>query len=114
MKSIAIFFLCLISFVFVQAASVPSYLVKSPDGNLSFELRAGKEDLSFSILSGSVAVTGPSVLRMSLDGRSITQGGVVRDSRRYEVREKYPWLGVHAWAVNECNGLELRMTRGAV
>jgi len=113
MKSIAVFFLCLIPFAFVRAGSVPSYVVKSPDGSLSFELRVGKEDLSFSVLLGSVAITGPSALRMSLDGRSITQGGVVKDSRRYEVREKYPWLGAHEWAVNECNGLELHMTRGS-
>jgi len=95
------------------AASVPSYVVKSPDGLLSFELVPGKE-LTFMIRSGRLPVVGQSPLRFSLDGVSLTEGAVIRDNRKYEVREKYPWLGVHATAINECNGLELHLAHGEV
>jgi len=85
-------------------------LIKSPDGHLSFQLSPGDKDLLFTILSGNIPVINPSPLRFSLDGKPVTGNSRLSGIRRYTIREKYPWLGVHATAVNECNGAELRMT----
>src|SRR5882762_4772292 len=84
-------------------------LIKSPDGRLSFQLSPGNKDLLFTILSGNIPVISPSPLRFSLDGKPVTDNSRLSGIRRYTIREKYPWLGVHATAVNECNGAELHM-----
>jgi len=113
-QRVLMLFLLLLSFnLSILGASVPSYIVKSPDGLLTFELMPGKE-LSFTIHSGRLPVINQSPLRFSLDGVSLTEGAVIRDDRKYQLREKYPWLGVHATAVNACNGLELHLVHGAV
>jgi len=113
-QRVLMLFLLLLSFnLSILGASVPSYIVKSPDGLLTFELMPGKE-LSFTIHSGRLPVINQSPLRFSLDGVSLTEGAVILDDRKYQLREKYPWLGVHATAVNACNGLELHLVHGAV
>ncbi|HEY4207756.1 MAG TPA: glycoside hydrolase family 97 N-terminal domain-containing protein, partial [Puia sp.] len=84
-------------------------LIKSPDGHLSFQLSPGEEDLLFTIVSGNIPVISSSPLRFSLDGKLLTGNGKVSGVRRYTIREKYPWLGAHNIAVNQCNGAELQM-----
>ena len=63
-------------------------LVKGPDGALSFELIPGAKDLSFTVRAGKLAVVGLSPLRFSLDGVSLTEGAVIRDTRSYKLSEK--------------------------
>ena len=114
MKKIVFAALLLLSFYLpAQAATVPSYIVKSPNGVLSLELIPGNKELSFSIRAGSASVVGLSPLRFSLDGVSLTEGATIRDDRRYKFNEKYPWLGVHSVAVNAYNGLELHLVHGS-
>lgn len=119
MKKILFLALPFLAFHLVAlAAAVPfsdesgPLVVKSPNGALSFELIPGDKDLSFTVRAGKLAVVGLSPLRFSLDGASLTEGAVIRDRRQYKLSEKYPWLGVHSTAVNDYNGLELRMMHG--
>jgi len=112
-KSLFLSLFLLTAYLLPQAAAVPSYVIKSPDGTLSFELIPGKKELSFTVHAGAIQVVGLSPLRFSLDGISLTEGAMIRDDRRYKLNEQYPWLGVHSVAVNAYNGLELHLMHGS-
>ncbi|HTI10816.1 MAG TPA: glycoside hydrolase family 97 N-terminal domain-containing protein [Puia sp.] len=84
------------------APAAGAILIKSPDGHLVFQLSPGNKDLLFTILSGNSPVISASPLRFSLDGTPLTENTQIAGVRRYQVREKCPWLGVHATAINEC------------
>lgn len=86
--------------------------ILSPDGTLAFQLVPGSEDLSFTILSHDKPLVLPSPLRFLLDSALITGDTRVKDIKKYSIHERYPWLGVHSTAVNECNGTEIQLLHG--
>jgi len=86
-------------------------VVNSPDGQVSFRLRTGGGELLFSVEAGGQSLVEPSPLRFLLDGRMLTEGVVVKGSRRFEVNERYDWVGVHSPAVNNCKGLVVDLVK---
>ncbi|HEY6902127.1 MAG TPA: glycoside hydrolase family 97 N-terminal domain-containing protein, partial [Puia sp.] len=85
--------------------------VASPDGRLSFRLSSDNTDLLFTLLSTGKPLVLPSPLRFWLDGRLITGKARVLSAKKYSIHESYSWLGVHSTAVNDCNGMEVRLKK---
>src|SRR5689334_21836054 len=90
-------------------ASPEPISILSPDGTLAFRLEPGSEDLVFTILSRDKPLVLPSPLRFLLDSALITGNVRVKDIKKYSIHERYPWLGAHSTAVNECNGAEIQL-----
>jgi alpha-glucosidase len=97
------------------AHRVPApYIVRSPNGLLSFQLTAADSDMVFTVLSGHQPLILSSPLRFLLDGNSITGNAKITGAKKYSIDEKYPWLGVHSTAVNKCNGTEFYLAKDRV
>jgi alpha-glucosidase len=45
-----------------------------------------------------------------LDKVDLSLGVELGQADRYQVKQKYPWRGVHAEAVNRCNGARIPVT----
>ena len=93
------------------AFGAPREEITSPDGRLSFRLSSDNNDLIFSLLSAGKPLVLPSQLRFMLDGNLITGKARIASSKKYTVHETYPWLGAHSTAVNDCNGMEVRLQK---
>ena len=94
--------------------TAPPLIIHSPDGLLSFQLTATDSDLVFTVLSGQQPLILPSPLRFLLDGDLLTGKAKITGNKKYSIHEKYPWLGAHSTAVNECNGVELNLVKDQV
>ena len=91
-----------------------TFSVTSPDGRLSFRLSSDNNDLVFSLLSAGKPLVLPSPLRFMLDGNLITGKARISSSKKYTVHETYPWLGAHSTAVNDCNGMEVKLQKNNI
>jgi alpha-glucosidase len=81
--------------------------VHSPDRAVRFRVFADRGRLHFTVTFKGQAVIEPSPLRILVDGVDLADGADAGPERRYEVKETYATLGVHAKAVNHCNGVEI-------
>ncbi|MBM4020402.1 MAG: glycoside hydrolase family 97 protein [Planctomycetes bacterium] len=81
--------------------------VVSPDGRVRCQalLREGKPACSVTFRNKAVIETSPLVI--TVDGVALTDGVEAGQAAAYEVNETYPWRGVHAQAVNRCNGVRI-------
>ena len=69
--------------------------------------------LSYRVAFGEASVIETSRLGIFLDRVELSQGVELGKAERYELNEKYPWRGVHAEAVNRCNGVRIPVTHMA-
>ena len=83
----------------------------SPDGKVRFEFRTNQESPSiFQITFNGKAIIERSPFGIILDGVDLSHGNVVAKAERYEVKEHYPWRGIHARATNHCHGARLHLS----
>lgn len=78
--------------------------ILSPDGNVQFEVVLHEARLEYAVTSGSKPVIEESPILVAVDGVDLTEGTRVEKVDRYQIKEDYPWRGVHSRAVNHCNG----------
>jgi alpha-glucosidase len=79
-------------------------VVASPNGRVRCVVSTDNGQLKLAIQKDGAPALEPSPIRVSVDGRSLTNACRLAASRRFEIDEKYLWRGVHATAVNLCNG----------
>ena len=98
--------LLLICFTTLNCVSIPAagIIVKSPDGQVSFQLTLKDKALLYKISFKNETIINTSPLVFSLDDKIITSGVYNLTTVPYSVNESYPWWGVHAKAINRCNG----------
>lgn len=86
------------------AAALATHLV-SPNGLVGFDLaRDAANRLVYTVTLGRDAVIEPSPLGIVVDGKHLAAGAEIAGIDRYDVDEKYAWLGVHSTATNRCHG----------
>jgi alpha-glucosidase len=97
--------------LFLLSAITPGVLassqveLKSPNGNVRFEIDAGKGHLTYAIsLAGQPVIT-PSVLGLVVDGVDLGRDATLKEVETYRIDEHYPTRGVHSAAINRCNGV---------
>lgn len=85
-------------------------LLKSPNGNVEFKIQIEKKQINYAVafLNKPVLETAP--MHMSLDGIVITSDVKFGKVESYQLDEKYASRGVHALALNKCNGLKIPVT----
>jgi alpha-glucosidase len=81
--------------------------VLSPDGLVQFTILLDEERLKFEVTFGNKGVIDRSPLVFTVDGVDLCEGVEVGEVERYQVKETYPWRGVHSQAVNNCNGAKI-------
>jgi alpha-glucosidase len=85
--------------------------IASPNGKVRFELQMDAQaDLTFQISFNGTTVVERSRLGVLVDGVELSQGNALTSDERYELKENYPWRGVHAWATNHCKGARLQLS----
>jgi alpha-glucosidase len=83
--------------------------VASPDGSVQFKVFLHEGRLNYSVSFKKQAVVDTSPLSFSVAGVALTEGVAVGDVKTYRMKETYPWRGVHARAVNHCNGARMAL-----
>jgi alpha-glucosidase len=85
--------------------------VASPDNKLrlAFTLQGG--GIVYSVTFNDKPVIESSSLKVSVDGKDLTQGIEFGKTESSHANEKYPWRGVHSEAVNNFNGLRIPVTQ---
>jgi alpha-glucosidase len=83
--------------------------VLSPDGNVQLKFLLDQGRLDYTITFKNKAVIERSRVQFSVDGADLSQGLELGSVERYQVKETYPWRGVHCQAVNNCNGVRISL-----
>ena len=79
--------------------------VKSPRGQVEIRVLAGEPRLRFTVIMNGTTVIEPSPMSFTVDGVDLAEGASAVRRENYGVNEEYPTLGVHARAVNYCEGI---------
>lgn len=99
--------LCL-SVPLVTAADVA---VSSPDGRVQLRLSSGSAGrLQYSVTFNGKPVIEASPIGITVDGVNLAEGAEIGNAAPYQVKESYPWNGVHSTAVDNCNGVRVAVT----
>jgi alpha-glucosidase len=81
----------------------PQIEVRSPNGAVAFILAANAERLTYTVKMGDVTVIEPSPLKFLVDGYDLACGVIFQKTERTEIKETFPWHGVHQTANNHAN-----------
>lgn len=89
-------------------------VVKSPDNQIAFHVFMKGDSLFYRISYQNKDVIEASPIRMSVDGKAITDKVRIGKADQYQLNEKYPWYGAHSVVTNHCNGSKIGISRGAL
>jgi alpha-glucosidase len=79
--------------------------VTSPDRSVELTVAVRESQLTYSVRFANLSVIESSPLAITLDGVELTDGVEVGELKRYEIKETYPWRGVHSNATNRSNAV---------
>jgi alpha-glucosidase len=83
--------------------------ILSPDGAIQFKTLMQEARLKFAVTFRNKPVIETSPMQFTVDGVDLVEGVEVGKMDQYQVNETYPWRGVHAQAVNHCNGARISL-----
>jgi alpha-glucosidase len=83
--------------------------ILSPDGHVQFKVLLQNSALKYEVTFKNKPVIETSPMGIAVDGVSLAEGVEAGKVDRYEVKETYPWRGVHSQAVNHCNGAAISL-----
>src|SRR5690242_131394 len=92
---------------FLQGWSTEIALLKSPDGRVAFRLFTENKGLAFNVRLNNVSIINNSPLVLSLNQVVVTENIKTGAPKTYTINERYPLLGVHAVAHNQCHGAKI-------
>jgi alpha-glucosidase len=103
--SLAVFCLC------PRVSAASEVTVASPDGRVALRLQPGGQGrLEYSVTFRSKPVMETSAIGIIVDRVDLAQGAEIGKAEPYQVREAYPWYGVHSTATDNCNGARVEVT----
>jgi alpha-glucosidase len=83
--------------------------IASPDGSVQCRVFLHEARLTCAVTFRNKPVIEASPLRFSVDGVDLAEGAEIGRIESYQVSDTYPWRGVHAQAVNRCNGAKISL-----
>jgi alpha-glucosidase len=83
--------------------------IVSSDGNAQCVILLQEGRLKHAVTFGNKPVVETSPMGITVDGVDLAEGVEASKVDRYEVKETYPWRGVHSQAVNHCNGATISL-----
>ena len=92
--------------------SAPVRIV-SPDRHLSIEVSRGSERLSWSVNAGATPVIEASDLGISVDGRDLGEGALIRSRKDYTISDSFPWRGAVSEVRFRANGARISVSHPA-
>jgi alpha-glucosidase len=95
-----------------KGSAADTTVIKSPDAKIVFKLFQKDRQLYFTISSSGKLVLAPSPLYLSVDGIPVTSNMKAGKVERYTRNSTYAVHGVHAKAVDHCNGAVVHFTAG--
>ena len=98
----------------ITAIAADTAIVKSPDGQIRFQLFLQNRQLSFSVQYAGKTIIQSSPLVMTIDGNAITNNLRIGEIENYKLNENYLWSGVHSTAHNNCTGAKINLIEGKV
>src|SRR3569833_146899 len=108
MKKRLSIYLILSSWLYAGIASAAdTTYIQSPDKTVVCKLFQQNKQLSYSISLQHQPVILPSLLKMTIDGKAVTEGISIIKTEHYAINESYTWRGAHALAKNQCNGVKI-------
>src|SRR5512133_3634196 len=103
-------FISLLIFAFnLNLYSKNEYKISSPDGKLNCRIQADRVITMTVDLDGKIIIE-PSVLKMSVDGKSITDGIKSGKGKESQINEMFPLKGLHSTGKNQCTVLAIPVT----
>jgi alpha-glucosidase len=87
--------------------------VASPDASVQAKVILDEGRLHYAVSFKGQPVLEIAPLSFSVDGVTLTAGVTSGDIKPYQVKETYPWRGVHSQAINDCNGTTLALSHAA-
>lgn len=106
-KAASLISLLLVSFLHLSASG--DINIKSPDGHISFLLFQQQQQIYFHVKYDNKEILTPSVLKLTVNGKSLTENASIETSHRYSLNESYPMQGVHSIAENYCNAAKVNI-----
>jgi alpha-glucosidase len=94
------------------AGSEPT--VVSPDGAVHIKISIHQGRLHHEVAFRGKPVIERSPLSVTVDAKDITEGVALGNIDRCQVKETYPWRGVHAEAINHCNGAAVTVNASGI
>ena len=108
----SLFSFLLLSSFFINSLLFANETIKvhSPDGKVEFKIGIDKKQVNYAVtfLNKPVLETAP--MHMVLNGVSITNDAKFGKVQSYLIDEQYATRGVHALALNKCNGVKIPVT----
>jgi alpha-glucosidase len=98
----------------ITAIAADTAIVKSPDGQIRFQLFQQNRQLSFSVQYAGKTIIQSSPLVMTVDGNAITNNLHIGKIENYKLNENYLWSGVHSTAHNNCTGAKINLIQSKV
>lgn len=115
MKKQMFVYLMLAGSLFISKAfAADTTVVSSPDGQIRFRLFISDQQLQYAVTFKNEPVIETSPMIFSVDSKVLTNGVKTGTVKRYKINERYPWLGVHAWANNNCEGASITLQQSSV
>jgi alpha-glucosidase len=103
--------LLLISGIGVAPLRSKDITVTSPGGNVQLKLFVFENGrLGYEVIFNGKAVIEKSPMGITVDNIDLGQSVKIGDVEPYVINETYPWRGVHAEAINHCNGAKVFVT----
>src|SRR6476619_5471327 len=97
--------LCLVSVA--KALPDASILISSPDKQIQFRLSLQNDQILYTVLFKNIPVVESSSIAMLLNDKAVYGEVKLKAVQWYQLNEQYPWLGVHATAVNNYKGAKV-------
>lgn len=97
------------SLILLAAAAVT---LTSPSGRVTLEVSTDAQQRPvYAVALDNRPVLDRSSLGIVVDGRNLADGATIGQARFYTIDERYPWMGVHAFASNRCRGARVPFGR---
>ncbi|MVT40146.1 glycoside hydrolase [Chitinophaga oryziterrae] len=97
-----------------KAFAADTTVVTSPDGQIRFRLFISHHQLQYTVTFRNETVIETSPMILSVDNKILTDEVKPGTVKRYTINERYPWMGVHAWAINNCKGAGIALQQASV
>ena len=94
----------------LNASAADTTTVISPNKEVQFKLFLQNRQIHFYVRFKNKTVIENSPLVFTVDDQSITENVALKRGKKYRINERYAWLGAHAEAINQCNGLVIPLT----
>jgi alpha-glucosidase len=106
-KAIFIGYILFLGVSTANALPADTILIASPGRQIQCKLFQQNDQLHFTVTLDDIPVVENSVIVMLLNDKPVMGKMQTAASFRYQVNDRYPWLGAHATALDHCSGIKI-------